>query len=355
MSDGDGDCSPSHSSLSKLDFRGASIHKSEDMLEVGAQFGVQLWYTVCVENVSACLAVGELLWPSLQCTISAAHDAGARRTRGEAPDIVLPNQDVECVRHVALDIGGSLIKLAYFSPGDVDSDAPASDSESGSAACDDANSGTGGRRSGSVASASTVPSPAAQPPAGLSVGGDALDAKQTGRVASAGGAPADAAAAYAKGAARGGRLHFVKFETTRVDEAIDFIKRKRLHCGNSSDPSASQSTVQVLRQFKPLASAACCLLLQWCCSHYCLLFCHRSSVDDNTLTTARTTWQSAVVPAPVTDTPVCEAYILQEACCYSRERSCCHHDLLLPRCSSARRAAARTSSQSCSRSGWACG
>ena len=160
---------------------------------------------------------------------------------------MLPNQDVECVRHVALDIGGSLIKLAYFSPGDVDSDAPASDSESSGAAGDDANSGIGARRSGSAASAPAAPLPAAQPPAGLSVGGDAFNAKQTGCGAGAGGAPPDAAAAYAKGAARGGRLHFVKFETSRVDEAIDFIKRKRLHCSNSSNPDASQSTVQVLR------------------------------------------------------------------------------------------------------------
>ena len=32
-----------------------------------------------------------------------------------APSIRLPNQDAEYVSHIALDIGGSLIKLIYFS------------------------------------------------------------------------------------------------------------------------------------------------------------------------------------------------------------------------------------------------
>jgi hypothetical protein len=32
-----------------------------------------------------------------------------------APSIQLPNQDAEYVTHIALDIGGSLIKLVYFS------------------------------------------------------------------------------------------------------------------------------------------------------------------------------------------------------------------------------------------------
>lgn len=33
-----------------------------------------------------------------------------------APSIVLPHQEASYVRHIALDIGGSLIKLVYFSP-----------------------------------------------------------------------------------------------------------------------------------------------------------------------------------------------------------------------------------------------
>lgn len=45
--------------------------------------------------------------------------AGTRRA--PAPSISLPNQHAEYVTHIALDIGGSLIKLVYFSP-DPDSD-----------------------------------------------------------------------------------------------------------------------------------------------------------------------------------------------------------------------------------------
>jgi pantothenate kinase len=38
-----------------------------------------------------------------------------------APSIVLPHQEASYVRHIALDIGGSLIKLVYFSPDSADS------------------------------------------------------------------------------------------------------------------------------------------------------------------------------------------------------------------------------------------
>ena len=34
----------------------------------------------------------------------------------DAPSIVLPHQDANYISHIALDIGGSLIKLIYFSP-----------------------------------------------------------------------------------------------------------------------------------------------------------------------------------------------------------------------------------------------
>ena len=37
----------------------------------------------------------------------------------EAPTISLPHQDAECVSHIAVDIGGSLIKLVYFVPDDA--------------------------------------------------------------------------------------------------------------------------------------------------------------------------------------------------------------------------------------------
>jgi pantothenate kinase len=40
-----------------------------------------------------------------------------------APSIELPNQDADYISHIALDIGGTLIKLVYFSP-DPPSDHP---------------------------------------------------------------------------------------------------------------------------------------------------------------------------------------------------------------------------------------
>eukprot|EP00798_Chlamydomonas_sp_ICE-L_P004401 gene4401-14526_t len=85
-----------------------------------------------------------------------------------APSIELPNQEPDYVSHIALDIGGSLIKLVYFSP---DFSPPSSASSS-------------------------------------SVGGESNPNA---------------------GTARGGRLHFVKFETNRVDDCIAFIEAKGLH------------------------------------------------------------------------------------------------------------------------------
>ena len=49
------------------------------------------------------------------------------------PSIALPNQDAEYVSHIALDIGGSLIKLVYFSP-DPSDPAALDPSSSGAAA-----------------------------------------------------------------------------------------------------------------------------------------------------------------------------------------------------------------------------
>lgn len=34
----------------------------------------------------------------------------------EAPSILLPHQAAEYVSHIAIDIGGSLVKLVYFLP-----------------------------------------------------------------------------------------------------------------------------------------------------------------------------------------------------------------------------------------------
>jgi hypothetical protein len=46
-----------------------------------------------------------------------------------APSIKLPNQDAQYVSHIAIDIGGSLIKLVYFSP---DPSEPSQDAASSS-------------------------------------------------------------------------------------------------------------------------------------------------------------------------------------------------------------------------------
>ena len=41
----------------------------------------------------------------------------------DAPSIVLPHQDASYISHIALDIGGSLIKLVYFSSDRAHADA----------------------------------------------------------------------------------------------------------------------------------------------------------------------------------------------------------------------------------------
>lgn len=84
------------------------------------------------------------------------------RRRKDAPSIFLPHQS-QYVPHIALDIGGSLIKLVYFS----------------------------------------------------------FDTISSG----------------------GGKLHFVKFETSKVDECIDFIESKGLHRrGDTSIPARVKAT-----------------------------------------------------------------------------------------------------------------
>ena len=80
------------------------------------------------------------------------------RSLGSAPSILLPH--MQYVNHFAVDIGGSLVKLVYFSQGDEKSE---------------------------------------------SQGGPARYDRQ------------------------GGRLHFVKFESSRLPKLFDFIQRKRMH------------------------------------------------------------------------------------------------------------------------------
>ncbi|XP_078429206.1 pantothenate kinase 2 isoform X2 [Wolffia australiana] len=97
------------------------------------------------------------------------------------PTILLPNQSDD-ISHLAVDIGGSLIKLVYFSRHE---ESPSDDK----------------RKS---------------------------IAKQRAR--------------FSNGLGRrfpvlGGRLHFVKFETGKLNECIDFIASKQLHRGSVDSPS----------------------------------------------------------------------------------------------------------------------
>ncbi|KAL9275545.1 Pantothenate kinase 2-like protein [Drosera capensis] len=96
------------------------------------------------------------------------------------PTILLPNQSDD-ISHLALDIGGSLIKLVYFSRHEdkrVDDKRKKTVKQKFSIA-------NGSRRSYPIL---------------------------------------------------GGRLHFVKFETGKINECLDFIKSKQLHCDAGMNP-----------------------------------------------------------------------------------------------------------------------
>ncbi|XP_052181126.1 pantothenate kinase 2-like isoform X2 [Diospyros lotus] len=111
------------------------------------------------------------------------------------PTILLPNQSDD-ISHLALDIGGSLIKLVYFSRHEDRS--------------------TNGKRKKSLKERLVV----------------------------------------SNGNRRsfpilGGRLHFLKFETTKINECLDFISSKQLHCGgmdahccNSDDQSSDDAVIK---------------------------------------------------------------------------------------------------------------
>ncbi|KAJ7558584.1 hypothetical protein O6H91_04G047400 [Diphasiastrum complanatum] len=107
--------------------------------------------------------------PQLDLSGAAIHGS----TEDRNPAIVLPNQEDDTYQF-ALDLGGSLIKLVYFSK---HSDA--------SAAC--AGAGPTCSRSDSGRQLTRFPT-------------------------------------------HGGRLHFVKFETSKISDCLEFIKSKALHC-----------------------------------------------------------------------------------------------------------------------------
>ncbi|XP_027354095.1 pantothenate kinase 2-like isoform X2 [Abrus precatorius] len=94
------------------------------------------------------------------------------------PTILLPNQSDD-LSHLALDIGGSLIKLVYFSRHEDQS----ADDKRKRIVKERLGLSNGNRRSYPIL---------------------------------------------------GGRLHFVKFETIKINECLDFIHSKQLHCGLES-------------------------------------------------------------------------------------------------------------------------
>ncbi|KAM3319093.1 pantothenate kinase 2 [Capsicum chacoense] len=96
------------------------------------------------------------------------------------PTILLPNQSDD-ISHLALDIGGSLIKLVYFSR---HADRQKND-----------------RRKRKIKE-------------GLGVSNGTRRSYPI----------------------LGGRLHFVKFETSKINECLDFISSKQLHCGGIDSP-----------------------------------------------------------------------------------------------------------------------
>ena len=126
---------------------------------------------------------------------------------------MLPHQRGERVGHIALDIGGSLIKLVYFSP--------AAGEEviggGGGAGVEGGGGGGGGERPRSATSSDSKGAAAA------SASSTAADEKAPSSLSSAKSSPSRPRPP------RGGKLHFVKFETSKIDECLDFIEAKGLH------------------------------------------------------------------------------------------------------------------------------
>ncbi|KAJ3694314.1 hypothetical protein LUZ60_009794 [Juncus effusus] len=126
--------------------------------------------------------------PQLDLSGAAIHGNFEERN----PIILLPNQSDD-ISHLALDIGGSLIKLVYFSRHAESTDDKRKNSFKKRFAITNGN-----RRSYPIL---------------------------------------------------GGRLHFVKFETGKINECLDFISSKQLHCGRVDSPlwrPASQTSDDIV-------------------------------------------------------------------------------------------------------------
>lgn len=104
------------------------------------------------------------------------------------PTILLPNQSDD-ISHLALDIGGSLIKLVYFSRHDQDRSKKSPKHTVGSSSFNRRNM---------------------------------LSSSSSG----------------------GGRLHFVNFETQKINECLEFISSKQLHLGSSEISSGNSATIK---------------------------------------------------------------------------------------------------------------
>jgi hypothetical protein len=155
----------------------------------------------------------------------------------DAPSIVLPRQRAEYIRHIALDIGGSLIKLVYFSPdaapGGDDLVVPAATGGSGDASQHGGGGGSGSG-AGGAASSSAAGAAAATP------GGN--NSSSSANAAASSSPPPPPLSSSSE--PRGGRMHFVKFETARIQDCLDFIEAKGLHRCRGRDGQAREVRVK---------------------------------------------------------------------------------------------------------------
>ncbi|CAI7812985.1 unnamed protein product, partial [Closterium sp. NIES-53] len=197
--------------------------------------------------VAAGLGGAQAMPPHLDLR-GAAIQTFPRDAAGAQTTIVLPNQRSD-VLHFALDIGGSLIKLVYFSripphlehgasfsslvsPSATAAAAPAVTS---TAAGNESTDCTTQTNCGATAAAAAAPPPAFATATAASAAAAAPGNLAASASAAAAARAVDRRASFSGGGGSfrsgggGGRLHFVKFETSRIVECIEFIKSKRLH------------------------------------------------------------------------------------------------------------------------------